>query len=370
MLAFESFCRQPFHQQQHYTMDHHNVNHLYSGLGLEDYETFGSDITFTSAGTYQDNPSFLVEAPPNLIKPDYRLTPSHSPSIGARRHPEHPPSTLSSGPSVPSAASSTLGSPYSGVSHSMPYNEHWDMNVGLGIGPTIVPSDGFPEVFVPSGSDSGMMYSSGKMAHDFVGESALSRPRVPVSAAPVQASSRTRQSPTVSPPPLMTLKTSVPRPSPTIDTILEDVNSSIEDAKQASSSPMSFVSPQVPSAVPRGRSWKRQSRDKGTFKSPTTPASASPASAHFAKRRGSVPWAQRRTSTSQASPISPPEIPGQWNQQIQQASEATGHSPRNVQFQSPFLMQSGGNHVLSQPSSCWFPMSPHLCLVLFLFRSL
>ncbi|KAL8862925.1 MAG: hypothetical protein Q9178_000867 [Gyalolechia marmorata] len=103
-----------------------------------------------------------------------RHTPSGSVSPSIPQSLEHPPSTLSStsGASGQSTASSTVGSPYSLATHSLPGQDAWaELNQGLGIAPDIVHNDGFPHDAFPSGVlENELCFQDGKFPDSFVGE--------------------------------------------------------------------------------------------------------------------------------------------------------------------------------------------------------
>ncbi|KAL1963824.1 hypothetical protein VTN77DRAFT_7755 [Rasamsonia byssochlamydoides] len=86
--------------------------------------------------SYYDTPSMYVESTPEM----HMAFPSTPPPMATSHFPEHM-STLSSasGPSIASAASSAIGSPYSGATHG--FSENWiDTNHGLGL-PAAVMND-------------------------------------------------------------------------------------------------------------------------------------------------------------------------------------------------------------------------------------
>lgn len=105
-------------------------------------------------------------------QPRYASSGSASPSIPQSL--DNPPSTLSStsGASGRSTASSTVGSPYSLATHSLPGQDTWsESNQGLGIAPDIVRNDGFThDAFPGSSIESELCYQDAKFSDSFVGE--------------------------------------------------------------------------------------------------------------------------------------------------------------------------------------------------------
>lgn len=103
-----------------------------------------------------------------------RYTPSGSASPSISQSLDHPPSTLSSasGASCQSAASSTVGSPYSLATHSLPSQDTWsEANQGLGIASDIVHNDGFPQdPFTNNSLENDLCFQDGKFPNNFVGE--------------------------------------------------------------------------------------------------------------------------------------------------------------------------------------------------------
>ncbi|KAL8944366.1 MAG: hypothetical protein Q9211_000633 [Gyalolechia sp. 1 TL-2023] len=102
-----------------------------------------------------------------------RYTPSGSTSPSISQSLDHPPSTISSasGASGQSTASSTVGSPYSLATHSLPSQDMWsEPNQGLGIAPDFVHNDGFPQDPFSNGSlENDLCFQDGKFSDNFVG---------------------------------------------------------------------------------------------------------------------------------------------------------------------------------------------------------
>ncbi|KAL8782824.1 MAG: hypothetical protein Q9213_005063 [Squamulea squamosa] len=114
-----------------------------------------------------------------------RHTPSGSASPSVLQSLEHPPSILSStsGASGQSTASSTVGSPYSLPTHSLPSQDTWgELNQGLGIAPGIIHNDGFSQDAFPSGGlESDMCFKEGKFPDSFVDPSLIQPFDTPIS---------------------------------------------------------------------------------------------------------------------------------------------------------------------------------------------
>ncbi|KAI4093921.1 MAG: hypothetical protein LQ344_002519 [Seirophora lacunosa] len=108
-------------------------------------------------------------------QPRYASSGSASPSIPQSL--DNPPSTLSStsGASGRSTASSTVGSPYSLATHSLPGQDTWsESNQGLGIAPDIVRNDGFThDAFPGSSIESELCYQDAKFSDSFVDPSLI-----------------------------------------------------------------------------------------------------------------------------------------------------------------------------------------------------
>lgn len=124
-------------------------------------------------GNYQVAPNLFVDGrKENTRRHHQRYTPSGSASPSISQSLDHPPSTLSSasGASCQSAASSTVGSPYSLATHSLPSQDTWsEPNQGLGIASEIVRNDGFPQdPFSNSSLENDLCFQDGKFPDNFV----------------------------------------------------------------------------------------------------------------------------------------------------------------------------------------------------------
>ncbi|KAI9825418.1 MAG: hypothetical protein M1832_001148 [Thelocarpon impressellum] len=176
---------------------------------------------FSSVPAFSDAPSDAFFDPPRVD--DVALDASRqafalasrrvSPATSASHSFEQP----SSGPSVPSAASSAMGSPYASAARPVPATDAWaDPN------PSIVPVEPFGQAtFVPAGMEHELLFADDKLSGGFV-------------AAHAGAAGR----------------------GMTIDTILDEVNRRAASADRATSRDGVV------------------SDDRTTFRSPVTPASA------------------------------------------------------------------------------------------------
>ena len=124
---------------------------------------------------YHTAPSFAIGGSKEQARQYHqRHTPSGSASPSMSQSLDHPPSTLSStsGASGQSTASSTVGSPYSLATHSLPSHDTWsEANQGLGIAPDIVHNDGFAhDTFSNSSLENDICFPGSKFLDSFVGE--------------------------------------------------------------------------------------------------------------------------------------------------------------------------------------------------------
>ncbi|KAJ9500536.1 hypothetical protein H2202_003752 [Exophiala xenobiotica] len=136
MLALEHSRRRQF-ADQIFTLEQ-NIQAPFPGLDMDTYDSMDTMINFhTLPYSYFDDPSMFVTAPQSIKQ---EMPQFH----------EMPPALISSGsvPSIPSASSSTVGSPYSGPSHAISSQDAYDHNgapYGLGVMPTIVNHDFFSQ---------------------------------------------------------------------------------------------------------------------------------------------------------------------------------------------------------------------------------
>ena len=353
-----------------FTSFHYNMGSGYqhfSELTNSTYDSYEPVSAYSSAHTsYLGTPHLVVDAPKDSagqLNPKY--TPSASPSTSVSHSLEHPPSTLSSasGASVQSTASSTMGSPYSHATHSLPSQDRWnDAHHGLAIASGIAQPDPFGhDTFPLSGMDNEGAFDDSKYSDSFVGEShkvsSFSSHTCRAISSPPMSSCTASQSflPASAAPPLV-LDTSVGARMVTIDSILEEVNSGID-------SPAHLISPASvasgcasPRVTVHRQSMRSPEQNSGAFKSPSTPASAmsplapyavSPSIARTVEPRQHLLVGLDPTSIhggAQSAPIRPPSTD----------SPVSPIQSHRSQFQAPFFNQSSGRFVAPLQSSCWF----------------
>lgn len=348
-----------------------NMHQQLSGHPHTPYDAYSSGSAYSAAAAaYYEPPSSVLDVHKESLGQEHqRWTPAGSPSPSVSQSYDHPPSILSSvsGASGQSTASSAFGSPYSQPTHNLPPQERWsDSHLGLGIAPGIYHTDRFEkDVFPNTHIDNDFILGESKFSNTFVGKPGnLSPSSISVSQSksfPVsfaKPSSVSSSSSSALPHFPLALNTSVGNSEVTIDTILEEVNSSIGTPKQ-SASPASALStkhsPKMFQVVSPA-----QSQQTGSFKTPTTPASAmfsstshntfSPTAHQYDRNRASVGvpgdvCSQRNPPVPSdrfhpyARPTPPTTFPNQFNK--------NGSQP-------PFFSQSSGRYMAPLESSCWF----------------
>ncbi|MCJ1297936.1 hypothetical protein MMC08_000725 [Hypocenomyce scalaris] len=206
------------------------------------YDSYAPVSTYPPVPSYYA-PQLVFNGPDENIKQmSNRYTPQGSPSTSA----SHPPSTLSSasGASAHSTASSAVGSPYSHATHSLNGHEQWgESSQGLSVAPTILHNDGSfgHDNFVVPSLEHGL-FDDEKFSGSFVVDTSASMRGV------------------------------------TIDTILEEANSTIDTPTPKASPGMASSPKPSPPMFQRRMSPPKMN---AAFKSPTTPASAmSPYASH------------------------------------------------------------------------------------------
>lgn len=363
----------------HYTTAS-DMHHHFPDLASTTYDTYPSTSAFsTVTSNYYGGSCGALNSVVDVPKEDERLnqrqfTPSGSPSPSISQSFDHPPSILSStsGASAQSTASSAAGSPYSHDTNHVPSQELWmESHHGLGIASGIPHNEGFGSDLYPlTNIENELVFSDDKFPNNFVGESrkifsssiSTSGAASPVSVS-VSSSASSQSFVPAFRSPHLALDTSVTTGDVTIDTILKEVNSRVEkpttdmispaSASSIETSPRYFRStPLAPQPSPRV--W-------GSFKSPTTPASAmSPltsrsstpqsARAHESRRNSLAPCSdskaqQQTTPSHRVYPYSRPTPP--------LSSQALSHIN---QSQSPFFGQSSGRFIAPLESSCRFSL--------------
>ena len=319
-------------------------------MGSEPYSNHAMTTSYdehpdfaTASLQYCDTSSFYLQGPQDDTQHMYYqpAPPSSFPKLPT----EQPPSSLStaSGPSVPSASSSTIGSPYSSHAHPSSYPESWgNVTQGLGLDPAIASSEDFNREFSTTDIDQGTDFTpQTKVAADFVGES-------------TDFSSMSKMHSTISSnsllsPPSLAIKTTLDDSPLTIDSILEKANSAV-------SSPGHFPTPISGRPITSSPTLLKDQqaahlpRDSDVFKTPTTPASLSrsvgrlspPCYEHTAAR------APTRTATM------PLRTRPQQLFSPQATSQITS-SPSLSPFQGHFFSHNSHSLIPPSASSCQFP---------------
>lgn len=329
------------------------------------YDSFAPISTYAPAASLYAPQLVLNGHDENVKQVSHRYTPQGSPSTSTSQ----PPSTLSSasGASARSTASSAVGSPYSHATHSLSGHEQWtESTQGLGLAPAILQNEGSfsHDSFVVPSLENALFYDDDKFAGSFVGEShevpslSIATSRAISSSLPAVSSCSASQTfvPAFSTFPLA-LALSAGTHDVTIDTILEEVNSTI-------STPTPMASPGMPpSSQPSSPVIQRRMSaldPDTTFKSPTTPASAmSP----FAPRAAS-PFATRGYDPRQhqAGLPAPPPRSASYERPI--ASRVSSGHTHGGQSQTPFFSHSSGRFVPPLESSCRFPLPSFISIIL------
>ena len=326
MLAFEHSQRETLFQQSYSSSN--NVQAPYPGLEMDSFNFSQPMVNFHPLPfSYFDNPSLFASAPAQSAK---ALRPTASDSTA---HMAPQPSYDVAPGLASSASSSTVGSPYSGPSHSDGVHNHLEssyesdmLSQGLGLLPTIVQQDSFNQEFVGGGYDNELPIGPDKINGNFVGESAdLSSLQKRSSTFPYPIS-RTSQSaspatPLTSSPELLTAKAPVNDashiPALTHSTSFVPVN-------RYSSLPVSVPQQQLAEPV---------------FKSPKTPASA------YSKTPSVHSHVERRWHAHGAHSVAPQQTPH--SHPMQQ---------NGGQFQHHFFAQSSGNFMPPLETTCSFSL--------------
>ena len=334
------------------------------------YDSYSSMAAYPAAPpAYYNTSHYLYES----TKPQeqQRFTPARSPSPSISQAFEHPPSTTlssASGASVQSTASSAVGSPYSHATHNISSHDQWtESQHGLGIASGLVHSnDGFGhEMTQWGGIEDGLMFDNSKLQDSFVGESekVLSSSISSSCSMPLPTSSSSAPQAFLPQFPIeprtMASDPSTAGRNITIDTILEEVNSTIQSSPRTvspASANSTRVSPLVAQASHGSFSSPIAPR---SFKSPTTPASAmspffqSPALPQQNRQR--VPRRHSVTASRAQNPSASPADRYSPYSRPNPVAQPTDQFP-SVQSQNPFFGQSSGRFIPPLESSCWFSL--------------
>jgi hypothetical protein len=290
---------------------------------MDMYESMDSMSTFqTMPYSYFESQSMYAPAPLQTIKQEMQ------------HYHDLPPALIPSGsaPSVPSASSSTVGSPFSGPSHTIStHDEHEYSGSSYGVGgmmPTIVNHDNFSSQDIMRTSMEGdlSLTSLEKVPDSFVGESAdLSFSQL---RAPAVALSQAQVVQPISRPAIRTghfCSSPEPMALSTVDSRGRSFTPSITSVSAystAAASPATEHTPPTP-----------------IFKSPITPASAFPRQCSLEKPKNFTPTPRSHANSSPQFHMSPqPNLPSQHVQ--------------NDRFQAHFFAQSSGNFMPPLETSC------------------
>ena len=349
-----------------------NMQQHFSDLGSTTCESYPSAPAYSSGpAAYHGAPQFVLEAPKADVRQgSRRWTPSGSPSPSVSQCYDHPPSAVSSvsGASGQSTASSAMGSPYSYATQSLPGQEQWtDAHLGLGIAVGQFQNDRFGDDIFPTGNlGNDLSFEDGKYPSSFVGKyrnissssvfTSHSNPSAVSSSLPSRSLVDAIRTPQLA------LDTFMAARDVTIDTILEEVNSSISASSQVGS-PVSAVSTKVSPMASRATNPIPCSLHKaGSFKAPTTPASAM---SSFASPGFSPPVSRqrilRRHSTTACDDLNVQSSPLVSSSRFHPDGRPILppiHQDRVHDFQSqpPFFSQSSGGYIPPLESSCWFSL--------------
>jgi hypothetical protein len=318
MLALEHSRRQQF-MDQLYDLEQ-SIQAPYPGLTMDSYDAVDPMVSFQpNLYSYFDNPPMFATAPMPIKQELHQLH-------------EMPPALVSSAsaPSIASASSSTVGSPYSGPSHTISSQDGYDHNgtsYGLGVMPTIVNHEAFSQDILGHSMESELSFHGhDKLSDSYVGEYAdLSSSRnrssmVTINAPQSDPSCSYQCAPLTTSPELLSVNTflaqgAIQPPPATSSSVLTSL----------AHSPATEISHSTP-----------------TFKSPTTPASARP---RYPK--ATFPSVNARPSSSSSSSQTTPSRP-----KHMLAHDSLAFQPPVNRFQSHFFAQSSGNFIQPLETSC------------------
>ena len=346
-----------------------NMQQHFSDLASTTYDTYRPAVAYSSgSSSYHGAPQFVLEAPKRDARQEpRRWTPSGSRSPSLSQSYDHPPSAVSSvsGASGQSTASSVVGSPYSHATQSLPCQEHWtDSHLGLGIAAGTFPNDGFGnDIFPTTHIDHDLLFEDGKYPSNFVGKSGnVSPSSVSTSRSNHSAVSSSPSLQNIMPAfhtPRLLLDTTVATRHVTIDTILEEVNSSIGAFPQLISPATAVSTKASPTASRVTHPVPSTPHTARSFKAPTTPASAMSSAPRGSSPPASRQHIPRRHSTAGCGHVnvqrSPPASSSRSHPYGQPTpSPVPQNQSHHNQSQAPFFSQSSGRYVAPLESSCWF----------------
>lgn len=312
------------------------MGHAQLQLTMNGYGPLDSSTPYASVPySYLDHPALFVEAPLEDTKFDVHRSISSDDSFHPLPHHLSEPSlsliSSGSGPSLPSASSSTVGSPHSGHSHPISASEPWATAGSFGVHPAIVNHDGLVSSFGTVDLDHEFAFAAtGKYPDNYVGECAdLSSLSKRSSTFPIHDSSKRLGIPSFGPlstSPELLSSTHVPQPRASI----------VPTESAAGTTSSHSLSPIVK------QERRSSATSEGVFKSPTTPASAR---ARTPSITSPAARAAHSLSGLSASTATSPGVHGPATPPMQQHAG---------QFQNHFFAQSSGNFMPPLESSCSF----------------
>lgn len=176
MLSMEASRKQHAAFGRSYAMES-APSHFQPGFSMDAWNAFEAQNAYQPVTPeYYEAPSYFPEAPLEALKTPFRRSPLASPSLPNGHGLEDPSCALSttSAGSVPSASSSSVGSPYSGHIHNVTFPDSWpETHMGLGLGPAVMSGDGVFGDFGQAGMEAEMFYAGDKLSNTFVGKSSL-----------------------------------------------------------------------------------------------------------------------------------------------------------------------------------------------------
>ena len=365
----------PFPRDQSYpTMAHSRPDDIYGDLSFmgPDYQSEFPDMTSTY-DSYSSAPAFATAAEMSYYDSthlgvngpkEYRTNTPASPSTSMSHSGDQSSSNFShaSATSGQSAASSTVGSPYSHTTQNLSTSDQWIENNALGI------NREFGTYHLqPTGAEH-VPYDENKYSGSFVGELAKVPSFSPIISSPISfsptSSSVSATSPIISQP--LALDPPAMPVQDTIDRIIEEATSpsSAQPASPSSAISSFYPSPIAPQKI---HPWPTPDQQPASsFKSPVTPASAHP----YNSRSGS-PYGRRRQDPPRRSSLSS-EISTQSSPSLSHQPLVSQPSPNHNygnHFQASFFKQSSGRFVAPLESSCWFFLLGSFCSLSLLLLS-
>jgi hypothetical protein len=323
-------------------------NDPYLSQSMNTYNPFDPTPSYNSIPfSFYDSNCLSSEAPPDTTTLAMFAFQSRRPFDPSSPRSELPPPTLSnaSAASIPSNASSTVGSPHSTHAQTVTSQDCWSVrNQGLEVGPTIINNEGYDQAFGGVDLDPEMAFRiQGKVAEDFVGEYTNISPTQHRSSR--SAFFEQAQSCRTSPLPI-NVKGSARGDCLTIDSVLERATSaSTPSLLQAScTGPFLILSSNNPQenmqASPRERETMFQSPFTSACPILKTPTQSSPS------------FSSATSALAETSSTEKPRI----SMFSSDAAAASSTSASARRFQSHFFTQSSGMFMPPIEMSCSFSL--------------